>query len=261
MPASKLILYSQELPDCPCYQNLFAREFETHVTRREAEFRDRLREQAADAVVLCFCSAKEADSPVLLRLAALAGPIPVLACFKTYNPDFVHRAAEGGMTNFLLCDMPKDQIEKFVQRAIRENALQGFLGSYRFPRLEYSPHSTRLIHEIVRSFPQRLTVRELSRRLGITTRRVQSVCRKTFGRSFTHLMRLIWVYHALTLMRNTRFDNVEIALELNYGDESSLARIFRKELGYGPTEARRRLARGTPEELLRNRDQEGRKNS
>jgi AraC-like DNA-binding protein len=253
VPTCKLILHSHELPDCRCYRRIFATEFETHVTYNEAQFLGSLREASADAAVLCFCSAREADVPVLLHLAALAGPVPVMACCKNYDPGFVHLAAAGGVTNFLLCDMQEDKIRKFVLRAIRESGLQGFLASYGFPRFGSSPHSARLTHEIVHAFPHRLTVKELSQRLGMTTRRLQSVCRQTFGRSYTHLMRLISIHQALTLMRNTSLDNVEIALQLDYGDESSLARIFRKELGYSPSEARKRLVHLTPEELLKNR--------
>jgi transcriptional regulator GlxA family with amidase domain len=52
-------------------------------------------------------------------------------------------------------------------------------------------------------------------------------------------------------MRNTSLDDTEIALRLGHEDESSLGRIFRKELGYSPSEARRRLGSQTPGELLR----------
>ncbi len=52
------------------------------------------------------------------------------------------------------------------------------------------------------------------------------------------------------MMQHTNLDNTEIALQLNYSEESNLARDFRSELGYSPTEARRRLIQHTPEELL-----------
>jgi transcriptional regulator GlxA family with amidase domain len=54
----------------------------------------------------------------------------------------------------------------------------------------------------------------------------------------------------LNMMKNTNLDNYEIAFQLNYSDESSLARIFRKELGYNPTVARKHLVTRSPEELL-----------
>lgn len=51
-------------------------------------------------------------------------------------------------------------------------------------------------------------------------------------------------------MQKTTLDNVEIAQQLNYSEESSLARDFRKELGYSPTEARKRLTVQSPGALL-----------
>ncbi len=58
------------------------------------------------------------------------------------------------------------------------------------------------------------------------------------------------VYQALRMMQGTTFDNAEIAMHLNYSEASSLARDFRKELGYGLTIARRRLFENKPEDLL-----------
>jgi AraC-like DNA-binding protein len=51
-------------------------------------------------------------------------------------------------------------------------------------------------------------------------------------------------------MKYTSLDNTEIALHLNYSEESSLARDFRKEFGFSPNEARQLLAKQTPRELL-----------
>ena len=53
-------------------------------------------------------------------------------------------------------------------------------------------------------------------------------------------------------MKSTNLDNTAIALQLDYSDGSSLARIFRKEIGYSPNEARKLLAtaNSNPQELL-----------
>lgn len=52
------------------------------------------------------------------------------------------------------------------------------------------------------------------------------------------------------MMQYSSLDNQEIAMQLNYTEESSMARDFRKDLGYSPAEARLRLTHVTPEELL-----------
>jgi transcriptional regulator GlxA family with amidase domain len=201
--------------------------------------------------VLCCCSARDGSADALLRVVALAGPVPTLACCRSYNPSFIHLAASRGVTNFLLCEMDEEALRKFVLRTIRVGGRREFLESQRPAARHVSPHVTKLVDVIVRSFPRRLTTVEASGPLGIKARRLQTLCREAFGRSFTHPLRLIWVHQALTTMRNTSLDDTEIALRLGHEDESSLGRIFRKELGYSPSEARRRLGSQTPGELLR----------
>jgi AraC-like DNA-binding protein len=204
----------------------------------------------ADVAVLCFCSAKEEDAETLSRLHVLLGPIPVLACSKAHNPNFIRLAAQRGVDHFLLCDMEVDKIRQLIFTAIRGTGLRSFLEFCCPGSQTSSPYVNKMIDEIMYTFPHRLKTSELAPRLGITPRRLQMVCRLAFGKTFTHLMRQIWVYHALNLMKNTNLDNTEIAMQLDYSDTSSLARIFRKELGYSPSETRKRLTLYSPEELL-----------
>ncbi len=105
MSKPRLILFSQELPDCACYDRIFHGEFETEITETEGEFTRRIQQVPAEASVVCFCSASEKDVEELLRLDALSGPLPVLTCSRTLNPDFVRSAAQHGVDRFLLRDM------------------------------------------------------------------------------------------------------------------------------------------------------------
>jgi AraC-like DNA-binding protein len=250
MPKPKLILYARELSTCSCYGTIFNHEFEMFITETEKEFLRKFRDINLDVAVLCYCFAEEKDVEELSRLQALTGPIPVLVCSKTYNPTFIRLAAQRGVNHFLLCDMGVEKIQQIILTAIRGNGLRSFLEFCCPGSLASSPYVGKMINEIVHAFPHRLTIKELSRRLGITDRRLQMVCQQAFGKTFTRLMRRIWVYQALNMMQNTNLDNTEISLQLNYSDENSLARIFRKELGYSPTEARKRLIKHSPEELL-----------
>ncbi len=252
MPKPKLLLYSRELPNCLCYKRIFNHEFELITTQTEHEFLEKNKRVNADVVVLCFCFAREKDVKELVQLETLMGPIPVLACTKTHNPNFIRLAAQQGVDHFLLCDMEVDKIRQIILTAIRGSGLRSFLEFCCPGSLASSPYVNKMINEIIHAFPHRLTTSELSERLGISARRLQMICREAFGKSFTHLMRRIWVYHALNLMKKTNLDNTEIALQLNYSDASSLARIFRKELGYSPAEARKHLTKtkNSPKELL-----------
>jgi len=250
MSNPKLVLYSKELSTCSCYQRIFNHEFEIVTSDTEEEFLSKARELNADVAVLCFCFAEEKDVEELSRLDALTGPLPVLACSKTYNPNFIRLAAQCGVDHFLLCSMDVMKIRQLIFTAFRGTGLRTFLESCCPGSLTSSPYIGKIINEIVKEFPKRLTIKALSQRLGISPRRIQMVCQQAFGKSFTHLMRRILVYQALNIMKNTNLDNSEIALQLNYSDESSLARIFRKELGYNPTTARKYLIALSAEELL-----------
>jgi AraC-like DNA-binding protein len=253
MKISTLLLYAIELYSCSCYERVFNRDFNVVLARTEDDLMKGIRRPDVHAVVLCFCSADESDVGALVRLNALTGSIPVLACTKTYNPNFVRLAAQSGENHFILCDMDAGRIQQSVLAAIRDEA-----GVREFLRLSCpsdvwsSPYISQMTDEIVYAFPHRLSTTELSRRLGISPRRIQVICKDTYEMSFSKLMRRIWVYHALTLMQRTSLDNIEIAMQLEYSDAGSLGRSLRKELGYGPSEARRQLAKEgrTPLELL-----------
>jgi AraC-like DNA-binding protein len=95
-----------------------------------------------------------------------------------------------------------------------------------------------------------MPVREFARRLGIDRGWLHKLCKHAFGKSLTALLRHVRVRQALRMMKHTHLDNTDIALQLCYSEESSMAREFRKELGYGLTEACKRLSQRTPEELL-----------
>jgi AraC-like DNA-binding protein len=250
MAKPKLVLYAQDLANCPCHDRIFGHDFEIVTTEAEGDLLKKVRDIDADVAVLCFCSAEEEDVEVLSRINSLTGPIPVLACSKTYNLEFVRLAAQRGVNHFIVCNMELGKIRSLILSAIRGTDLRTFLESCCPGSVAYSPYVGKMITEIVHAFPHRMTTGELSRRLGITGRRLQMICQQEFGKTFTQLMRRIWVYQALIMMKNTNLDDTEIAFQLEYSDESSLARIFRKELGCNPTEARNRLLTQSPEELL-----------
>jgi AraC-like DNA-binding protein len=249
MSKRKLILFSPELPNCSGHDTIF-REYETLIGRTEEEFLDYLHDDPADAAVICFCSAREEDVEKVLLLEALTGPMPVLTCSKILNPEFIRKAARRGASRFITCDMAADKIRDIIHDAIGSQGLAEYLES-RWPEsLDTSPYIVKLIDEIVRFFPHRMKVEEYAERLGIDRGWLYKLCEEAFGVPLTALLRIIWLHQALRMMQHTTLDNMEIALQLDYSEESSMAREFRKELECNPNEARKRLAEQSPEELL-----------
>lgn len=250
MPKPKLIIFSPKISGCSCWERLFNTEFEANPVRSEIDFIKKAREEIIDAAVICFCSAQESDITKFVQLEAIAGSIPVLTCSENLNFDFIKNAARQGVNRFLQCTMEKEAIQDIVFEAIKYGGLKEFLESYYRESLSSSPHVRRIVNELVHSFPQRLSVTELSQRLGIGRSWLHRICQQVFRRSYSQFIRQIWVYQALRMMKQTGFDNTEIALHLNYSEESSMARDFRKELGITPSAARLHLAQKTPEQLI-----------
>lgn len=244
-----LILYSPELPNCTCFNRIFNTVFESQAVETAENFLHHLQTIKADAAVVCCCSAQEESLAALLCLEALAGPIPVLMCSKQLNPQFIQQAVKGGVDRFLQCDMHVDKIRDIIYEAIQGGGLKAVLETC-CPGSLSTPYVRRMIDKIVQAFPHRLTEPEVAKRLGISQRWLQKTCQQAFGKTFKRLLRRIWIHQALRLMQKTTLDNLEIAQQLNYSEESSLARDFRKELGYSPTEARKRLTVQSPEALL-----------
>jgi AraC-like DNA-binding protein len=235
---------------CTFYNWIFNQDFELNITQTKQEFLSKIKNINADAIVFCFCNAEENDIDDLFHLDAFSGPIPVLVCSKDYNPNFVRLAAQGGINYFLLCDMDKSKIHQLILEAIQTNGLRKLLEEWYQPVDKHSYHAGEIINEIIHAFPGYLTISLLSQQLGISTRRLQMICKSVFGTSYTLMIRRIKIYQALKLMNSTNFDNTEIALQLNYSDENSLARIFRKELKFNPNEARKFLIHNSPEDLI-----------
>lgn len=244
----QIVLFSQDLSRCHCYHGIFRAEFEVYSIDTEETFVQKTKDGTTDAVVICFCSATKPVANHLLPLIFQANHLSVLTCTKTLDSDFIRLAVQHGAERFLLCTMEAEKIRALVLEAIQGGGLREFLQSC--CRGPVSRHVRKMIDETIHAFPHRLHESEMARRLGISRSWVQKLCRQAFGLTFTRLMRRIWVHQALRLMQRTNLDNVEIAEQLNYSEESSLARDFRKELGCNPTEARKRLAEQSPEALL-----------
>ena len=249
MAGPKVIVYSHELPDCPCYKEIFA-DYEIIITESEEEFSEKIRSLAADAAVVCFCSASEKDLADVLRLEAIAGVVPLIVCSKAAGADFKRQAAQQGFSRFFFCTQETTEIADQIYDLIRRGGLKEHIQKLWPGSFETSPRVGKLIDEIIRAFPRRLQVQELARRLEINRGWLLKLCKGAFNRPPSELVRHLWVYQALRLMQRTDLDNTDIAEQLNYSDESNMVRDFHKELEYCPNEARKRLLKSIPEELL-----------
>ena len=250
MSQFKTLIYVHDKSSCSRLHQIFNHDFKLTVTYNREEFLDQAINKDMDIGILCCCFAREEELNTLLELKEKASPLPFIICSKIPNPDFISRGAKKGLDHFILCNMPREKVRARIQTVIKNDGLRVFIKNHVNPDI-YSPYTQKIITEILHILPKQLKITELSKRLGISSRWTQSLFRKIFGMTYTKLMRRIHIFQALNLMKNTQLDNTEIALKLTYSDENSLYRIFQKELGYSPTQARRQLLNNAPEDLLR----------
>ena len=250
MSKHRILLFCPEQKKCIYHNFIFNREYEILTANIEEQFFNYLKKLPVDVAVICFYSANVKDIEKLLSLDALTGPIPVLACSKDLNPEFIRIAAQRGINRFIVSDMGDDKVKDIIIDAIRNHGLKKFLNDHFLNNNDLSPYICKLIDEIVYNFPHRLNVTESANRLGIDRGWLCKLCKQTCGKSPTSLLRTIWVHQALRMMQHTNLDNLDIALQLNYTEQSSMARDFHKELGCSPSEARVLLTNHSPEELL-----------
>ena len=253
MSKPKLIIYNQKSPGCSCFENIFNSEFMTELVGTPEQLLSKMKTYNPDAVVKCYCRAREKDVPELLRLDALTNLTPLIACFQTGSSEFVCTAAHSGAEYFLSCSWDRIKIVKVILEAIQYGGIKKFFKICYPDSFAFSshPHIRKIINIIADTFPRKLNENEFAEQLGISTRWLRTLCKQAFKIKFNKLMRRIWIYQALRIMQLTNFDNTEIALLLNYSEEGSMARDFNKELGYSPTEARKLLANHIPEEMLK----------
>jgi AraC-like DNA-binding protein len=246
----RILLFCPEQKKCIYHDYIFNKDYEILTTNTEKQFLNYLKKFPVDAAIMCFYSAEVLDVEKLLSLDAITGPIPVLTCSKDLNPEFIRIAAQRGISRFIFSDMGVEKVKEIIIDAIRNHGLREFMNDHFLNNIDSSPYICKLIDEIVCNFPHRLNVEESASRLGIDRGWLYKLCKQTCGKSPTCLLRTIWVHQALRMMQHTNLDNLDIALHLNYSEESSMARDFHKELGCNPTEARVLLTNHSPEELL-----------
>jgi len=253
MNKPKLIIYSQQISECPFFvpPSGIKTDFITEVVGTSEELLNKIKTFNADAVLVCFCQAEEKDAVELLRLDVLTNLVPLIACSRTDSSDFVCAASKNGADYFINCSEEKEKIVSTINKIIQHGGIKKFFEYFYQDSFTLSSYTNKIIKIILNTFPNRLHENEFARQLGVTPRWIRKLCNQAFKIKFSKLMRRIWVYQALRLVKLTNFDNGEIALLLNYSEEGSMVRDFRKELGYSPTKARELLMNYNPEDMLK----------
>ena len=93
-------------------------------------------------------------------------------------------------------------------------------------------------------FRERWQVTQYARELGVTSDRLNDICRRALGRSPRDLIQDRLMYEARLLLERSSRTNDEIAAMLGFSDVAHFSKSFRSVVGEPPGRYRRRLQSG-----------------
>lgn len=262
--AKKIFIYKHNEVNCKCLLELLSDEYELHsitpanslkktnsLPQHKTTVKSKIMAPPqADAVIICLNHPDKIETKKQLRITPAASLIPRFCCVKNLNVKLIHQAIDKGFERFITAEMQVEEIKNIINNEIQRTEIIKFFNK-RFPGcFERTPYAKKILDIIVEVFPQRINEDEMTVKLNISKKWLQKECKKAFNFGYIKLCRIIRVYKALLLLEKTDFDNTEIALQLNYSEEGSMARDFRKELNITPNEARKKLLAYPPEQLF-----------
>ena len=249
----RLLIY-YKTPKCfNCIEESIKKHYELEIASNKNSFFSILNKTKIDAVIICMGCVKESFANEVTELtdAGLSfNRLPVILCISQPDQDFFHKSSELGINNTLFCSLESKEIIRIIDDAIDKHQLKIFLEKQISRCFEKTPYANKIIHIILASFPKKLSKKEIAIELNISPDWFNDKCKEAFNISYTKLIRAARIYHATRLIYMTNLDNTEIALLLNYTEESSLARDFRKVLNLSPTEVRKTLSISNPLNLF-----------
>ncbi len=246
----KIVIYSKRNKLCPYFNRIFNQQYKIYFTQSEADFINKIQNLVTDLGIICCCYGAEEDINKISQMELLNGNLPVLTCSKVLNPEFVRRATISGVSRFLDCTLDLQNNIETINNAIRDSGIVKYIKTCWPDSYKSSYYIQKFVDEIIYSFPKRLHISEYAERLNIDRAWLNKICKQAFKTSPVVLIRKIWVHQALSMMQHTNLDNMEIAMKLNYSEESSMARDFRKEINCCPKEARKLLVEKNPVEII-----------
>ena len=251
MNKPKLLIFSQQFSNCPLSEIIFKNDFRTEVVETTEELRNKINKFNPDAIIAGFCKAEGKDIAELSILDPNINLVPLIYCSRGVISEVVFAAAQKGADYFINCLEEKEKIVNIINKIIQQGGIKRFFKACYPDSFSLSPYITKIVKIIISAFPKRLNENEFAEQLGVSERQLRVLSRQVFKINFNKLIRRLWIYQAIRLMKLTNFDNTEIALLLNYSEEGSMARDFHKELGYTPKKALKFLLINTPEDMLK----------
>ena len=126
-----------------------------------------------------------------------------------------------------------------IARAVLQT-LEGFVeGVFVHGARASSAHVHRALTYISENYASPISLREVSREVGISASRLAHLFREDVGRSVLAVVHEVRIRHARDLLERSKMNCAEIAYEVGYSDQSYFTRVFRQHVGQPPLRYRR----------------------
>ncbi|MGF1909457.1 4-hydroxyphenylacetate catabolism regulatory protein HpaA [Vibrio kasasachensis] len=178
------------------------------------------RNDVASTALQPFCTQLDKGSPLISQLEMLVS--------EQHNPQFMSDVASQALLQLALIEVLRHANTQPVTAAFRNNDVHVF---NRFNQL------------IEAHYKQHLTLPEYAKTLGLTTARLNDICRRISGLSSKRLVAERVMQETRRLLLLTSMPVSKVAYELGYHDPAYFARFFKKQTGETASEFRERKKR------------------
>jgi AraC-like DNA-binding protein len=191
-----------------------------------------------DAVLIHLPIFSRRQNNEIEKLDALATRLPVIILSDRWELDAVKYCGKLGVHSVLDCAEGYEKKVAAISSAARFSGFRQLLVEAEKPLPTLSPRMRKAFELILASFPNVQSICDLSTSLRTHRRCLEREFRKTFGLSYVQFIRVLCMYESWRLMQHTGLDNSEIALRLQYREETHFARDCRKAFNLNPTQLR-----------------------
>jgi AraC-like DNA-binding protein len=255
----KIIFYKEKKNEtCNCFNEAIKKEFDINTQPSKEDFLKAFNKEKIDAAVICLGldqsipSDKYNEEKIkeLNKFGSFIGFIPVLSCTRKLDPNFIRQAVDKGISRFLSSELDTEKVKALLDDAINQNEIKKFI-ELKFPGcFERSRYAKKILNIVICNFPRKIESEEIAKELNISRKTLYQQSKKAFNTTSRKLTRILRIYYAARLMEKSELDNTEIAMQLNYSEESNMARDFRKVLQMTAGEARKKLVVITSNQLF-----------
>jgi len=212
--------------------------FELTLAPSPESMRDLIAQKPATAALVHFPALTQQEIIWVEKLKKFSAWLPIIIFADRWDLDAVKQCGTLGIHAVLDCREEAEKKMTAIASALRLSGFRHLLAQTEKSMITWSLRMKRVYELILANFPNVPSVYELSASFHLHRRSFEKEFRKNFGVSYVCFVRLLSMYEAWRMMQCTELDNSEIALLMQYREETHFARDCRKAFDLNPTQLR-----------------------